>query len=235
MDAMTSHAIAIIPARGGSKGVPGKNIISIAGKPLIEWTIEACHKAKCISDIYVTSDDDEILNIASQCGASIIARPFCLAADNSSSDEVVFHALKQINKLSMDHKYAVLLQPTSPLRTEKHIDDAFKLLVDSDADTLISVNKTDNKILKSLIKDNDGVFSPISKSEYMFLNRQDLPEVYSTNGAMYFIEIQDFLKSKSFFGKKPCFFEMSLTDSIDIDSTADLQVAEIELMKRFNS
>ena len=125
---ITKKILSIIPARGGSKGLPRKNIIDLNGKPLIGWTIGASLKSKYITDTIVSSDDEEILNISQQYGANVLKRPKELATDIASSESVVLHTIKELKKQDKIYDYIVLLQPTSPLRDEKDIDKAFEML-----------------------------------------------------------------------------------------------------------
>lgn len=155
MESMTKKVLAIIPARGGSKGLPKKNIIDLAGKPLIAWTIETSLSSKYITKTIVSSDSDEILEVSKQYGSFILKRPIEFASDTSSSEVVVKHAME-----SMEEKfdYVILLQPTSPLRDTKDIDSAFEKFFSLDATALISVCEYDNKILKAFKENEFGYF-----------------------------------------------------------------------------
>ena len=184
--------ISIIPARGGSKGLPKKNILELAGKPLIAWTIESSLKSKYISKTIVSSDCDEILNISSKYGSEILKRPDELARDTTPTEPVVEHILQNIKDLG-NYSYLVLLQPTSPLRDEKDIDEAIsKLIQEKDATALISVKEIDNKILKAFKINNNGYLEGISNNKYPFMRRQDLPKVFMPNGAIYIIKKEEF-------------------------------------------
>lgn len=199
--------VSIIPARGGSKGLPGKNIIDLAGKPLIAWTIESSLKSKYILKTIVTSDDDKILDISKQYGAETIKRPESLALDTTPTEPVIGHVFKSLDNIEQ-YDYLILLQPTSPLRDEKDIDEAIELLIEKNASALISTKKIDNKILKAFKNDENGYLEGISNNEYPFMRRQDLPEVYMPNGAIYIISTKEFLKNKKLFTDKTIFFEM---------------------------
>ena len=130
---MTKKVLAIIPARGGSKGLPRKNIADLAGKPLIAWTIEASLNSKYITKTMVSSDDKEILDISVEYGAEIIKRPENLASDDATSESVVKHAIDCLEATGEVFDIVVLLQPTSPLRNSKDIDNAIELMFSSDA------------------------------------------------------------------------------------------------------
>jgi len=218
--------LSIIPARGGSKGFPGKNIAYLYDKPLIAWTIEASLNSQYITDTYVSSDDDEILEIANNYGANVIKRPKEFATDTATSESVVLHALKELQKRGKKYDYVILLQPTSPLRTEKDIDEAFEILKKNNATALISVKEEDNKILKAFIENENGYIEGIKNNKYPFMRRQDLPKVYMSNGAIYIIKISEFLKNKSFWTEKTVKFVMDDIKSLDIDTKEDLLKAE---------
>jgi len=224
MELMTKKILAIIPARGGSKGLPRKNIINLAGKPLIAWTIEASLNSKYITKTIVSSDDEEILNVSKKCGADILKRPNEFAIDTASSEVVVKHAIENI---SGEFDYIVLLQPTSPLRDTQSIDIAFKKLFDNKATGLISVCKIDNKILKAFKKNQNGFIEGVSNNKYPFQRRQDLPKVYMSNGAIYIIKTDEFIKNNSFWTDKTIKFVMDGIKSTDIDTKEDLEKVQL--------
>jgi CMP-N-acetylneuraminic acid synthetase len=132
--------LAVIPARGASKRLPDKNILDFAGKPLLAWTIDAALKSKCITNVIVSTEDERIARIAKKHGANVpFLRPASLASDESSTIDVV---LDLLSKLSEKYKYIALLQPTSPLRTSRHIDESFEQLGNKDA--VVSVSQTEH-------------------------------------------------------------------------------------------
>jgi CMP-N,N'-diacetyllegionaminic acid synthase len=222
MELMTNRILAIIPARGGSKGLPRKNIIDLDGKPLIAWTIEASLNSKYITKTIVSSDDDEILNIAKQYNADKLKRPDELALDTTASEPVVRDVIETLKKENKEFDYLVLLQPTSPLRDTKNIDDAFGMLFKSEATALISVCEIDNKILKAFKTNKNGFIEGISSNKYPFMRRQDLPKTYLSNGAIYIIKVDEFLNNNSFFTDKTISYIMDEVKSLDIDSQEDL-------------
>ena len=149
---MNKTFLAIIPARGGSKRLPRKNILDLCGKPLISWSIEAALKSKYISKVVVSSDDEEILNISSNFGADIIKRPYELANDTATTFDTVKHTIDNFE----NYDYIVLLQPTSPLRNENQIDEAIELLEEKQADAIVSVCEMDHSPLWSNTLPKDG-------------------------------------------------------------------------------
>ncbi|MEE9409079.1 MAG: acylneuraminate cytidylyltransferase family protein [Polaribacter sp.] len=213
--------LAIIPARGGSKGIPRKNVVNFLGKPLIQWSIEAALKSKVITDIAVSSDDDDILQEAKK-NDSIIAikRPLELAQDSSRTEPVLAHVLETLKPENYD--YLILLQPTSPLRTFEDIDLAFSILKDAKADSLISVCSLGYHPYKSFKVDENGFLEGIINNDFPFSPRQELPITYRANGAIYIIRIKSFLKNKSLLTDKTIHFKMNIEKSLDIDTEADI-------------
>lgn len=213
--------IAIIPARGGSKGIPKKNLVNFLGKPLLQWSIEAALNSKYITDVVVSSDDDDILRISQKHKNVIpIKRPKELALDTSRTEPVLAHVIESLKGTTFD--YLILLQPTSPLRKSDDIDEAFNKLLASYANSLISVCSNNYHPYKSLRINNEGFLEGIINNEYPFLPRQELPQTYSANGAIYIIKVKDFIKNNSLITSKTLHFKMSIESSLDIDSKIDL-------------
>ena len=217
--------VAIIPARGGSKGLLNKNIIELENKPLIAWSIEASLKSKYITKTIVSSDNDKILNIAKQYGACIQKRPNHLAEDITPTEPVIYHVLQHMEYLE-EYDYLILLQPTSPLRDESDIDASIELLIRENATALISVKEIDNKLLKAFKLNKHGFLEGIANNEYPFMRRQDLPKVMFPNGAIYIIKIKDFLENHKLFTKKTSYYLMDDIKSLDIDVIEDLELAK---------
>ena len=210
--------LAIIPARGGSKRLPRKNVLDLCGKPLIAYTIEAALKSKYIDKVIVSSDDEEILNISSNFGADIIKRPIDLANDTATTFDTIKHTIDNFEK----YDYIVLLQPTSPLRNEKHIDEAIQLLEEKNADSIISVCEMDHSPLWSNTLPKDGNMSNFLKDEILNKRSQDLEKYYRLNGAIYICKTSKLLEEKSFILKKKIFaYIMDRKNSIDIDEKVD--------------
>ena len=178
---MNKTFLAIIPARGGSKRLPRKNILDLCGKPLISWSIEAALKSKYISKVVVSSDDEEILNISSNFGADIIKRPYELANDTATTFDAIKHTINNLEK----YDYIVLLQPTSPLRNEKHIDEAIELLEEKQADGIVSVCEMDHSPLWSNTLPEDGNMRGFLREEILNKRSQDLEKYYRLNGTIY--------------------------------------------------
>lgn len=215
--------LAIIPARGGSKRLPRKNVLDLAGKPLIDWSIEAGLKSKYIDTIVVSSDDDEILDISIKFGATIIKRPEELASDTATTFDAIKHAIENIEI----YDYIVLLQPTSPLRDEKHIDEAIELLETKKADAIVSICEMDHSPLWSNTLPEDNNMSSFLRDEILNKRSQDLEKYYRLNGAIYICKTEKLLEEKSFFLKNNIFaYVMDRESSIDIDEEIDFKMAE---------
>jgi len=221
--------LAIIPARGGSKGIPKKNLIDVAGKPLIAWTIEAAIDSKAMHTIVVTSDNKEILDYSATYKNVInIKRPTSLAEDSSPTEPVISHVLDTLPNVR-NYDYLILLQPTSPLRTSKDINAAISLVFKSKALSLISVTEPTHHPLKSFIKDKNGYLKGLVNDNFPFMPRQKLPETFQPNGAIYIVEVKEFLKNNKLFTDKTISYKMSAEKSIDIDTLEDIKKLEHQI------
>lgn len=214
--------VAIITARGGSKGLPRKNVLDLAGKPLIAHTIDAAKDSKIFDKIIVTTDDQEIKDVSLRYGAEVIDRPCELATDTASSLDVIEHTLLELQKKDERFSHFVLLQPTSPLRNSIHIKEAWDKHMVENANSLVSVVEVDHPPQKMLIEEN-GEIKPLTKWEDLTKPRQQLPKAYQPNGAIYIGDIEKFLSSKNIFEKPLSIFEMDRKSSVDIDSEEDLR------------
>ena len=219
---MNKTFLAIIPARGGSKRLPRKNLLDLCGKPLIAWSIEAALKSKYISKVIVSSDDEEILNIAKEYKADFIKRPDELASDTATTFDALKHTLENVEK----YDYVVLLQPTSPLRSEKHIDEAIELLKEKNADAIISVCEMEHSPLWSNTLDENLDMSNFLRDEVLNKRSQDLPKYYRLNGAIYICKTDKLLQNKGFFLKENIYaYKMNKKHSVDIDEEIDFIIA----------
>lgn len=220
--------IAIIPARSGSKGLKDKNIIEICGKPLIAYSIEAAVKSRLFYKIIVSTDSKLYGDIAQQYGAEVLYRGESLSNDEATTYMVMEDILAKIDKVD----YFVLLQPTSPMRNEKHIREAVELFESKydDFDFLVSVKEAEhsNVLVKPIDEDGSLKFFNTDFSDY---RRQQYKE-YSPNGALFFGKPDKYLKQKHFFGAKTIAYKMSGFDSIDIDNELDYELAKICMKKR---
>jgi CMP-N,N'-diacetyllegionaminic acid synthase len=215
------RVLTLITARGGSKGLPRKNILLVGGKPLIAWTILAALDSIAGDNVILSSDDDEIMEIAKTWGCKVpFRRPKEFASDTSSSIDVVFHALDQFP----GYDYIVLLQPTSPLRTAADIDAAFDLMLSTGAPSCISVCETDQSpYLMYRIIDQSKVES-LLPGGVSASRRQDLKPVYIVNGAIYIARVDWLRKSKNFVEEGSVAYVMPRERSLDIDDADDFDV-----------
>lgn len=218
--------LAIIPARGGSKGIKHKNMVLVDGKPLIQYTIEAAKESRYITRAIVNSDDEEILRFAESQDIETVVRPPELAQDNTPMKDVI---CDQLSRLRQKENYVpdiiLLLQPTSPLRTGKHIDEAMEKLIHSEGDALVSVIEEPHLHSPySVMKLNtEGYLEFFLKEGLKFTSRQEKPKFYARNGAaIYAVYTDVYLKTGSLYGTKCVPYEMSLEDSVDIDDQMDL-------------
>jgi len=216
--------LAIIPARGGSKRLPRKNILDLAGKPLIAWSIEAGLKSNYIDKVIMTSDDNEILDIAKQFESDTIQRPDELANDTATTFDTIKHVIDNVER----YDYIVLLQPTSPLRSDKDIDEAIELLERKNANAVVSVCEMDHSPLWSSTLDDSLSMSGFLRDEVLNKRSQDLEKYYRLNGAIYICKTDKLLEEESFFLKEKIFaYMMDRENSIDIDEEIDFKIAEI--------
>jgi CMP-N-acetylneuraminic acid synthetase len=222
--------VAIITARGGSKGLPRKNILDLNGKPLIAHTVDAAINSKVFEKVIVTTDDKEIKNVSLQYGVEVIDRPKELATDTASSLDVIEHALLDLQANGENYSHFILLQPTSPLRNAIHIQEAWKKYSEEEASSLISVVEVEHTPFKMLIE-KDGKIEPLTQWEDLTKPRQKLPKAFLPNGAIYISEVKMFLNKKNLFKNPLSVYIMNQNDSIDIDTKEDLE--KTNLLKGF--
>jgi N-acylneuraminate cytidylyltransferase len=217
----TKGVLGLITARGGSKGLPRKNVLTVSGKPLIGWTIEAAIKSEVIGRLVLSSDDDEIMKAAQELGCEVpFRRPAHLASDTASSMDVVLHALGQLP----GYEYLVLLQPTSPLRTAADIDAAFKLLQSTGASSCVSLCEADQSPYWMFRLNSASKVERLLPQETNATRRQDLPPVYVLNGAIYIAKVDWLRQSKSFLGDGCVAYVMPKERSLDIDNGEDFEL-----------
>lgn len=222
---------AIITARGGSKGLPGKNLLPLLGKSLLAYSIEAARQCTLIDRVVVTTDDSAIAEAARQLGALVVNRPPGLATDEARSADAVAHALEHLAASGALPGIAVLLQPTSPLRTGAHLTQCLEAFLAGGFAASVSVSRSEAHPWKSLLM-RDGAVEPVKDWAQLEQPRQALPQACQPNGAIYVVKTERFLKARSFFLQPLTVFEMDAGDSIDIDSERDLADAERALRER---
>ncbi len=218
------RVLAVIPARGGSKGVPGKNIRALAGRPLIAWTIAAAKHAPELDRVIISSDDADIIETAKAWGGKApFTRPAELARDDTPGIAPVLHAL---DALPETYDYVVLLQPTSPLRTGADISAALKICIDEHAPACVSVSAPHHAPWWMFSLSDSRRLLPLFPKDALPTRRQDMPEVYALNGAVYVAEVEWLRESKSFLTPETAAYVMPPERSLDIDTELDFRIAE---------
>ncbi|MFH1822348.1 MAG: acylneuraminate cytidylyltransferase family protein [Patescibacteria group bacterium] len=228
--------LGVITARGGSKSIPKKNIINLAGKPLITYTIEATKKSRYLTRTIVSTDDQEIADIAKKYGAEVpFLRPAHLAQDQSTSMEVVQYCLKWFKENEdKNYDYLMILQPTSPLRTAKDIDNCIIKAIDTGADSVMSMKEMEDFSIKKLKRiENDLILPWLKEEGKESSRRQDLDKVYKRNCAIYLTKTELIIQG-DLFGSISRPYLMPDERSVDINSLVDLDIAEFWLKKEKN-
>lgn len=228
--------LAIIPARSGSKRLPNKNILPLHGKPLIQWSIDAAINSSFIDAVVVSTDSIEIADIAEKGGARVpFIRPAELSSDESTSIDVVLHAINELGSRGEYFNYVMLLQPTSPLRTEKHIDESVQLLLSKGAKAVVSVCRITHPIEWIGEIQDDLSMDAFIKNIEPARRAQDFPDRYSLNGSIYLVSVSEFVKYKKFAIDQGCFaYKMEPESSVDIDEQLDFEVCEMIMSKEYN-
>lgn len=223
------NIVVVIPARGGSKGIPKKNLIDFCGKPLVSWTIKQALSVKTISTVWVSSDSKEILDIAKHLGANIILRPKSLSSDTATSESTWSHALSVIEEETDAIDIIIGLQPTSPVRESKDIENAIKIFKESKYDSLFSASKIDDFNLWHKKREK------LTSLNYDYKNRgrrQDHTKQYVENGSIYIFKPQILKKFNNRLGGKIGISLMEFWKSFQIDSLKDIEFCET-LMKHY--
>ena len=222
------RTLVVIPARSGSKGLPDKNIKVLNGKPLIHYSIEVAQQIFNNEDICVSTDSDKYIKVAENTGLRIpFVRPETLSTDNATTQDVLLHCLDFYEQKGVFYDYILLLQPTSPFREKKHLED---ILMENNegCDMIVSVKETDSNPYYVLLEENEeGYLKKLMKGE--FTRRQDCPKVYEYNGSMYLIRVSSMKEKLISSFTKIKKYEMHSKYSLDIDSEIDFKLAEVLL------
>ncbi|MCM8536894.1 MAG: acylneuraminate cytidylyltransferase family protein [Lentisphaeraceae bacterium] len=221
----------LIPARGGSKGIPGKNTKLLAGKPLLHYSIELARELTEDEHICVSTDDKDIVDCAKEISLKVpFMRPDELATDTAGTYGVLLHAIEHFEKQGCSYDAVVLLQPTSPLRTVDHLADMLKMYT-SEMDMLVSVVQPEhNPVCVSFVEDKDKSLKRLFSEESTL--RQEVPEVYNYNGAIYIMNISSLKKGSYNDFKKIYKYEMDAQSSLDLDTPFDWEFMEFVLNRR---
>lgn len=221
---MTDRILCIIPARGGSKRIPRKNIADLCGKPLIAYTIEAAKGSKLFEDVVVSTEDREISEISEKYGATVLERSQELASDKARVIGVCLDVVEQYEKKGKEFDYVCVLLTTSPLREPKDVIGAFKKLKESDANSVMAITTYETPPFWALKE--EGGFLKLFFGDKYTVRSQDLPEVYVDNGAVYIFRTDALKKEKKFYCSKLIGYKMPRERSLDIDEELDLKFAE---------
>lgn len=213
--------LAIIPARGGSKGVPRKNIREVAGRPLIAWTIEEAKKSKYIDRLILSSEDAEIIQVAQSYGCEVpFVRPAALAQDATPGIDPVLDTMERLP----NYAFVVLLQITSPLRSVTDIDGCIEHCVANLANACVSITQVEQSPYWMYTLGNNGMMTALMPTDTTYARRQDLPSVYTLNGAVYVANCDWLRKHKTFLTPETLGFIMPQERSLDIDTELDLRI-----------
>lgn len=225
------QVFALVPARGGSKGIFKKNLTIINGRPLVEFTLNAAKESEHVDRVYLSSDDQDILGVGKDMGVECLLRPDEYATDNASANDVVYDFINQYPSVSAE-TYLVYLQPTSPLRSALHIDDALSGMVRNGYHTLMSVVEMDKSPYKTFLINDKGQLISLFEEKLSNARRQDLPKTYVPNGAIYIFRISDFIEHRGFPSNGSMPYIMNADDSIDIDSKEHIHHVERIISER---
>jgi CMP-N-acetylneuraminic acid synthetase len=224
--------LGVIPARGGSKGIPKKNIKPLAGRPLLAYTVDAARKSRRLTHLVVSTDDAEIADVARGLGVEVVDRPGELAGDATPTLPVVEHALQVLEPRHGRFDYVFTLQVTSPFRSAADVDRAIDLLHSSGAESVIGVVRVFDNHPARIKKIRNGRLEAFDTPEPEGVRRQDLPPAYLRNGAVYVVR-RDVIERGSLLGEDQCPFEMPPERSINIDEPLDFALAEAALAGGF--
>jgi len=226
--------LCLILARGGSKGLPNKNIQPLLGKPLIYYTIKAVVEANIFDRIIISTDSEAIAQTAKHFGIEVpFMRPEELARDTSLALDAIVHGLKWVEKHDKRYDFVQYIFPTSPLRTAEDIQNGVKVLFEKNADMVLSVSETSHPMWWANVLPSDHSLKGFVKSEYRFKNRQSLPATYNINGSIYVAKWEVFFEKKDWYEQNTFAYIMPKERSVDIDSCLDFKFAEL-LMKERN-
>ncbi len=222
--------LGIIPARGGSKSVPKKNIRKLNNKPLLQYTFDVANKANGLTDVVLSTDDDAIMEVAKQIGLKVpFKRPADLALDSSPTLPVIQHALKYFMDQGIYYDAVCLLQVTTPFKTSEFIDMAISKFVNTGADALISVQKVPHKFNPHwvFIENQEGNLELFTNEKEIVTRRQDLPsDYYFRDGCIYITKTEVLLEQNSLYGSKIAYLESPEAAAINIDTLSDWKMAE---------
>ncbi|MEH7503782.1 acylneuraminate cytidylyltransferase family protein [Neobacillus drentensis] len=221
--------LVIIPARGGSKGIPNKNIIDVEGKPLIKYTIDAAIESKYVDRIVVSTDSEVIAKVSVESGAEVpFLRPAALSTDSAKTIDALIHAVNTLKEQGSTYDYLVLLQPTQPLRQSYHIDEAIEKIVEIGTDSLVSLSPVHEHPILMRTINKQGMVSNLLKTSST-VRRQDFPDYYKVNGSIYINKINEKFDENLSLNDNKLSYIMEEKYDIDIDEPFDLEVFKLKL------
>jgi CMP-N,N'-diacetyllegionaminic acid synthase len=224
-----SPVVAVIPARGGSKGIPRKNLALLAGKPLIVHTIEQAKASACVATTLVSTDDDEIASVSEAAGATVIRRPADLSGDKASSESALIHVLHALAQQgNAQPELMIFLQCTSPIRQARDIDNAVDTLLRKGADSLLSVSPSH----RFLWEEEHGIARSINYDFRHRLRRQDMAPQYVENGSIYVFRTRALLDSGNRLSGRVALYPMDDEAAVEIDSPLDMAIVELIMRNR---
>lgn len=227
------RVLAVITARGGSKGVPRKNVREVAGKPLLAWTLEAALSAHCIDEVVVSSDDDEILALAAARRARALRRPPELATDTANQEDAVVHAMRDAEERGGRADIVVLMAPTNPLRTAALVDEVVSWHVaHPHARATLTVVECEHHPLRANRLPPDCAMANFMPNDIKWKNRQELPTYYRISGSVCVADWDHFLAERSFLTAATYAFPTEAAAGIDVDTELDLEIAALHLTRR---
>jgi CMP-N,N'-diacetyllegionaminic acid synthase len=228
-DKLNKKVVVIIPARSGSKGIKNKNIISVCDKPLIYWSIQHALNSKYISSVWVSSDGEEILDLARKYGANTIKRPQLISGNSASSESAWIHAYEEIKKQGEEFDLILGMQATSPIRESKDLDAAIEKFVDCGYDSLFSACSIKDFFIWKRV---DKKYTPVNYDANNRKHRQDIEKSFLENGSFYLFKSDMFLKKKNRLFGKIGVYEMEDHKMFQIDEPSDVKLCE-SIMKGY--
>lgn len=219
--------LAVVPARGGSKGLPGKNIKPLLDKPLIAWSIEQGLSCRYVDEVIVSTDDEKIAEIARQYGGIVpFIRPANLAKDTTPTADVLLHLIEEMEKRGQIYDYLLLLEPTSPLREVSDLDAAFMRLINThNASSIVGVSAVESQHPEFCVKINEEGFIQ-SKNDFKVMRRQEIDELYFYEGSLYLSKMETFKVKRNFYHEGTLAYVMPKWKSYEIDDIVDFIITE---------
>lgn len=229
------RVLGLIPARGGSKGIPNKNIRRLNGRPLLSYTADAALASKLLNRVVLSTEDEEIAAVGRDCGLDVLfLRPVELAQDTSPTLPVIQHAVNYLSEMGENYDVVCLLQPVTPLRSSQVIDGCISLMSGSGADTVITISKVPTQFNPRFVYflNDEGVLEYSMGGQTKPIRRQDVPDAYVREGSVYLVTLDTIKQKNSLFGDKVLGYEINPEDSVNIDDQDDWDRAETMLRSR---